>query len=86
MKGASLFIDRNLEKEGTLQLQIQIPALDDRVGPQLIEVAGKIVYAIHDNDERLFRLGILFTRFKGQSGQTYLGSRLENHQAISMGS
>jgi len=74
--GATLFLELNPEKVKRLSLHIHVPPPDDKHAQHIVEVEGKVVYSIHDNQEKLFRAGIRFTRFAQESDQAFLTSRL----------
>lgn len=74
--GVTLFLELNPQKLKTLWLRMHVPPLDDQHQQRLIEVEGKIVYSLHDNDMQMFRCGVQFAQFIQNDDRTFLSSRL----------
>ena len=53
-KGASVFLDRNLQSLEFIKLHIHVPPSHTLKTPRLIEVYGKIVYTTHDINDVSF--------------------------------
>jgi hypothetical protein len=77
--GATIFLELNPGKIKTLSLHLHVPPLDDKHGQHIVEVEGKIVYSIHDNEEQLFRAGVHFSEFAKGSDPAFLASYLNGH-------
>lgn len=79
-KGASVFLDRNLQSLEFIKLHIHVPPSHTLKEPRVIEVYGKIVYATHDNRELLFRVGISFLKFDSEHDPAFLEKYLTDFQ------
>lgn len=79
IKGATLYLDHNPEKAKSVSLRIQVPPLSEGAPPHVVDVEGRVVYAIHDSEEQLFRAGIHFNRFIKDSDRDFLESRLQSY-------
>lgn len=77
--GATLFLELNPQNAKKLSLNIHVPPMDDKHAQHIVEVEGKIVYAIHDSEERLFRTGVHFTKFANGADPAFLASHLNSH-------
>jgi hypothetical protein len=77
--GATLFLELNPQKAKKLSLNIHVPPLDDKHGQHIVEVEGKIIYAIHDSEEQQFRAGVQFSEFANESDPAFLTSYLNGH-------
>lgn len=80
-KGTAVFVNINLQAVKFINLHIYLPSLNTATSPQTIEVYGKVIYSVHDNNELLFRTGISFLRFYQESDKTHLNARLTNYHA-----
>ena len=78
-KGASVFLDRNLQSLEFIKLHIHVPPSHALKVPRLIEVYGKIVYTTHDINEFLFRTGISFLKFDSQHDSVFLEKHLTDY-------
>lgn len=76
LKGADIFISKNLQNMQLVKLHIHVPPLQVTSDRQVLDVYGKIVYTAHDSNEFLFRTGIKFVQFRVESDRAYLRSRL----------
>lgn len=79
LKGADIFLDRNLQNVKSVKLNIHVPPLSVTEVHHAVEVSGKVVHIIHDSDELLFHTGIVFLKFNLDSDQEYLKLRLGKH-------
>jgi hypothetical protein len=77
--GATLLLELNPQKAKRLSLNLHVPPLDDKHGQHIVEVECKIVYSIHDSEERLFRAGVNFSEFANESDPAFLASYLNGH-------
>lgn len=83
VKGAAVFLDRNLQALEFIKLHIQIPPSYTLREQRILKVYGKIVYTTHDRNELLFRTGIHFLTFDSESDQEFLEAFLtDNHMRI----
>ncbi|MFZ2300729.1 MAG: PilZ domain-containing protein [Gallionella sp.] len=78
-KGADVFVDHNFQNVKFVKLLIHVPPLSATEDHHVIDVSGKVIYAAHDSEELLFRIGINFLKFNLESDQAYLRSRLAKH-------
>lgn len=74
--GATLYLDRNLQKSHSIKLHIRVPPLVALNKPHIVKVTGTIVYSIYDSRELSFRCGISFLKFASQADQDFLQARL----------
>lgn len=79
IKGATLYLDHNPEKTRSVSLRIQVPPLAEGASPHIVDIEGRVVYAIHDSDALLFRAGIQFGRFISEADRDFLESRLKTY-------
>ena len=70
--GTHLFLDHNLQNSKFVKLHIHVPPIANAAPPRIIEVTGKILSSVHDNDEDTFRSGIHFQKFTLESDRTFL--------------
>ncbi|HZW24058.1 MAG TPA: PilZ domain-containing protein [Gallionella sp.] len=77
--GATLFLELNPQNARKLSLNLHVPPPDDKHAQHLVEVEGKMVYSIHDSEERLFRAGVHFTKFANGADPAFLASHLQSH-------
>jgi hypothetical protein len=77
--GTTLFLELNPQNAKKLSLNLHVPPPDDKHGQHIVEVECKIVYAIHDSEEQLFRAGVHFSRFANESDPAFLTSYLNGH-------
>lgn len=79
-RGASVFLDSNLQSLEFIKLHIHVPPSHTSKASRLIEVYGKIVYTTHDINELLFRTGISFLKFESQHDPVFLEKYLTDFQ------
>ncbi len=80
VKGAAVFLDRNLQSLEFVKLHIHVPPVHAVKAPRVIEVYGKVVYTVYDNRELLFRAGISFLKFDSEHDPMFLETYLTNFQ------
>lgn len=78
--GATLFLDHDLTKVKSIQLEIQVPALQPHTPPHLVDIDCRVVSVIHDSEERMFRTGVQFTRFLVEADKDFLDQRLKKFE------
>ena len=77
LKGATLFLDHNLQNINTIKLQIHIPPnFEIQENPRVVEVSGKVLYSIYDSKEWQFRSAINFDHFYSESDRKYIESKI----------
>lgn len=81
MKGAAVFLDRNLQSQEFIKLHIHVPPAYTLKVPRIIDVYGKVVYTAHDRHELLFRVGVNFLKFDSEQDPAFLETYLKNYQA-----
>ena len=64
VKGAAVFLDRNMQSLEFIRLHIHVPPSHTSNAPRILDVYGKIAYTTHDSKERLFRVGIGFSQIR----------------------
>ena len=79
-KGASVFLDCNLQSLEYIKLHIHVPPSHTTKAPHVIEVYGKVVYTAHDTRELLFRVGISFFKFDSEHDPAFLEKYLTDFQ------
>jgi hypothetical protein len=80
IKGAAVFLDRNLQSVEFIKLHIHVPPSHTAKAPRVIEVYGKVVYTVYDNQELLFRAGVSFLKFDSEHDPVFLETYLTNFQ------
>ncbi len=80
MKGAAVFLDRNLQSVELIKLHIHVPPSHTEKTPRVITVYGKVVYTVYDNHERLFRAGVCFLKFDSEHDPIFLDKYLTTFQ------
>lgn len=80
VKGAAVFLERNLQSLKLIKLHIHVPPTHTVTEPRVIEVYGKVVYTVYDNRELLFRAGISFLKFDSEHDPLFLENYLTNFQ------
>jgi hypothetical protein len=80
IQGATLFLDHDLIKVKTILLEIESPALQPQAPPHILAIDCHVIYAIHDSEERMFRTGIHFHKFRIDSDKDFLDHRLRNFE------
>ncbi|WP_435626780.1 PilZ domain-containing protein [Candidatus Ferrigenium straubiae] len=80
VKGAAVFLERNLQSLKLIKLHIHVPPAPTAKAPRVIEVYGKVVYTVYDNRELLFRAGISFLKFDSEHDPLFLENYLTNFQ------
>lgn len=80
IKGAAVFLDRNLQSVEFIKLHIHIPPSHVTNTARTVQVYGKVVYAVYDSRELLFRSGIHFLRFDSEHDPGFLEMYLTNCQ------
>ena len=76
IKGLNLILDHNLQNAKFVKLHIHVPPLDIGSPHHILEVTGKITFAVYDSVEGSFRSGISFLEFTLESDRAYLNSLL----------
>lgn len=79
-KGASVFLDSNLQSLEFIKLHIHVPPPHTLKASRIIEVYGKVVYTTHDIKELLFRTGISFLKFESKHDPVFLEKYLTDYQ------
>ena len=79
IKGAAILFEQNFQAVEYIKLHIYVTPTAPSKIPCIIEVLGKVVYAIHDPHEHRFRTGINFLRFNTEHDPVFLSKHLENH-------
>lgn len=78
-KGAAILFEQNLQHIEFIKLHIYMtPPAPSKV-PCIIEVLGKVIYAIHDPREHRFRTGVNFLKFSTEHDPAFLAEHLGNH-------
>lgn len=80
VKGAAVFLDRNMQSLEFIRLHIHVPPSHTSNAPRILDVYGKIAYTTHDSKERLFRVGITFLKFDSEHDLAFLEKYLTNCQ------
>ena len=80
VKGAAVFLDRNMQSLEFIRLHIHVPPSHTSNAPRILDVYGKIAYTTHDSKERLFRVGIVFLKFDSEHDPAFLEKYLTNCQ------
>lgn len=80
VKGAAVFLDRNLQSLEFVKLHIHVPPSHAAKAPRTVAVYGKIIYTVYDNRELLFRVGISFLKFDSEHDPAFLETYLTNFQ------
>lgn len=81
VRGAALFLDRNLQSREIIKLHIHVPPSHISRAARTIAVYGKIIYSNHDSRELLFRTGVSFLKFDSEHDPVFLETYLANYQA-----
>jgi hypothetical protein len=76
INGLNLILDQNLQNAKLVKMHIHVPPLDTSSHDHVMEISGKVISSIYDNDEESFRSGVSFTQFTLDSDRTYLQSLL----------
>lgn len=80
VRGAAIFLDRNLQSLEFVKLHIHVPPTHTAKTSRTVEVYGKIVYTVYDNRELLFRVGVSFLKFDSEHDPVFLETYLTNFQ------
>lgn len=80
VKGAAVFLDRNLQSLEFVKLHIHVPPSHAAKAPRTVAVYGKIIYTVYDNKELLFRAGVSFLKFDSEHDPVFLETYLNNFQ------
>lgn len=80
VKGAAVFLDRNLQSLEFVKLHIHVPPSHASKTSRTVAVYGKIVYTVYDNRELLFRVGVSFLKFDSEHDPAFLETYLTNFQ------
>lgn len=80
VKGAAVFLDRNLQSLEFVKLHIHVPPSHATKAPRTVAVYGKIIYTVYDNRELLFRVGVSFLKFDSEHDPAFLETYLTNFQ------
>lgn len=80
LKGAAVFLDRNLQSLEFIKLHIHVPPSHVARAPRTVEVYGKIIYTVYDNKELLFRVGVNFLKFDSEHDPVFLETYLNSFQ------
>lgn len=80
VKGAAVFLDRNLQSLEFVKLHIHVPPSHAAKTSRTVAVYGKIIYTVYDNRELLFRVGVSFLKFDSEHDPAFLETYLTNFQ------
>ena len=64
-RGASILVEHNIFMMGEVVMLLGVPPLNPGQKETIIEIQCSMVYTVLDAEQKLFRIGIHFLRFKG---------------------
>lgn len=79
IKGAAVLFEQNFQSVEYIKLHIYVAPTAPSKIPCIIEVLGKVIYAIHDPKEHRFRTGINFLKFNTEHDPVFLSQHLEQY-------
>jgi len=77
LQGVTLYLDRNLLKDKSVQIRIHVPPAATTEKAYSVVATGKTIHSIFDSDELNFRLGIKLLYFASEADETYLKKYLK---------
>ncbi|HEX5364627.1 MAG TPA: PilZ domain-containing protein [Gallionella sp.] len=84
-KGTAILFEQNFQSVEFIKLHIYVtPPAPSKI-PCVIEVLGRIIYAIHDPKEHRFRTGVNFLKFSTEHDPAFLADHLDNHAMTVIG-
>ena len=79
LHGAAVLFGRNLKPNTKVTLRIYVPSITGPYPPTILTVYGRVCYTVHDSEDLLFRVGIVFVEFASIVDRGYLNTRLTSH-------
>ena len=82
-RGASIYSDHNIFVEGKVTVYLVMPTLAGDLGEEIIEIESRMVYTVLASNQRQFRIGLHFLKFK-ENGHRLLSGNLARRSTVAL--